>query len=315
MSETKTEWYFIVNPRAGSGKTMQEWVPAERKLDKLGIPFITAYTDHKRHATTLAMEAASEGYRRIAAVGGDGSLHEVLTGICTWCSENGVPTSEFRMAVVPIGSGNDWIKSMGVPHDTSKVIDLIKNDSFSPMDIVRVNPSAGKSIYMANGAGTGFDSHVCEKVNLQKEAGMRGKRIYAAGLLKTIISLKVINVSVIADGKEAFSGPCYSIAVGNGRYSGGGMLQVPTATNNDGLLDVLVVPRISVFTIIREVPRIFNGTIHKCDKVTYLRCRKLDIVPLDAQSADFIEVDGELDGHLPISISIEGSQILALKGR
>lgn len=315
MSETKTEWYFIVNPRAGSGKTMQEWVPAEHKLEKLGIPYETAYTDHKRHATTLAAEAAAEGYRRIAAVGGDGSLHEVLTGICSWCNANGVSPSEFRLAVVPIGSGNDWIKGMGVPHDTSKVIDLIRKDSFAPMDIVRVDCGQDRSVYMANGAGVGFDSHVCEKVNAQKEAGMRGKRIYAVGLAKTICTLRVINISVLADGKEIFSGPCYSIAVGNGRYSGGGMRQVPIAMNDDGLLDVMIVPRISIGTILREVPRIFNGTIHESDKVIYHRCQRLDILPLDAQSEDIIEVDGELEGHLPISICVEKEQILAIKGR
>ena len=71
MSETKTSWYFIVNPRAGSGKTMSEWVPAERLLEAEGIPFVTAMTDHKKHAITLAREAAADGYRRIAAVGGE----------------------------------------------------------------------------------------------------------------------------------------------------------------------------------------------------------------------------------------------------
>ena len=93
MSETKTEWYFIVNPRAGSGKTMSQWVPAEKLLEQKGVPFITAMTDHKKHAVELAREAAAAGYRRIAAVGGDGSLHEVLGGICAWCEENGVPRS------------------------------------------------------------------------------------------------------------------------------------------------------------------------------------------------------------------------------
>ena len=133
MSETKTEWYFIVNPRAGSGKTMSQWVPAEKLLEQKGIPFVTALTDHKDHATSLAREAAAAGYRRIAAVGGDGSLHEVFGGICSWCFENGVAPEEFRLAVVPIGSGNDWIKSCGVPSDVEEVIRLIAQESFGRM--------------------------------------------------------------------------------------------------------------------------------------------------------------------------------------
>ncbi|MDY6417520.1 MAG: diacylglycerol kinase family protein, partial [Bacteroidales bacterium] len=64
MSETKTAWYFIVNPRAGSGKAMSEWVPAEQMLVQEGIPFVTATTDHKNHAVALAHDAAAEGYRK-----------------------------------------------------------------------------------------------------------------------------------------------------------------------------------------------------------------------------------------------------------
>ena len=92
MSELKTDFYFIVNPRAGSGKTMFKWLPAEKRLEAQGVPFVTALTDHKRHATQLAMEAAAQGYRRIVAVGGDGSLHEVFNCICRWCERENVPT-------------------------------------------------------------------------------------------------------------------------------------------------------------------------------------------------------------------------------
>ena len=117
MSETKTAWYFIVNPRAGSGTAMAEWIPAEKMLEQEHVPFVTALTDHKNHAVTLAHDAAADGYRRIAAVGGDGSLHEVLGGICQYCAESGTPPEDFYLAVVPIGSGNDWIKSCHVPNE------------------------------------------------------------------------------------------------------------------------------------------------------------------------------------------------------
>lgn len=314
MTATKSEWYFIVNPRAGSGKTMSEWVPAERKLEKLGIPYVTAYTDYKNHATELARLAAAEGFRKIAAVGGDGSLHEVLGGICRWCDESGTDTSEFRLAVVPIGSGNDWIKSMKVPHDVDDVVGLIALDSFVPMDVVRVDMADGGFSYLANCGGVGFDSHVCKTVNLQKERGMRGKRIYINALIRTIRTLKAINIQVIADGTEVFSGPCFSVAMGNGRYSGSGMRQVPLADTNDDFLDVMIVPKVPVTTILKEVPRLFSGTINESENVISLRCRTLSIVPLDADSADIVEVDGEIEGRLPISISMVNRKIGALKG-
>ena len=314
MSDAKTAWYFIVNPRAGSGKTMSEWVPAERTLQNLGIPFITAMTDHKCHATELAHDAAAAGYRRIVAVGGDGSLHEAFNGIASYCDESGTDTREFCLGVMPIGSGNDWIKSLGIPHDMEKVIQLIKDESMAEMDVVRVVSSGGKTAYMANIGGTGFDSHVCSRVNYQKERGKRNKFIYLNALRYTITHLEPINLKLIADGETVHEGLCYSIALGNGKYSGSGMRQVPLAETDDGILDYMLVPKLPLRSILKEMPRLFNGTINESGVVKYGRCRSLQVVPLDGQSEDIIELDGEIEGKLPMSIEMDGRRIKVLKG-
>ena len=314
MSETKTAWYFIVNPRAGSGKAMSEWIPAEQMLSQEHIPFVTATTDHKKHAVTLAREAAAEGYRRIAAVGGDGSLHEVLGGICCWCAETGTPTEEFYLAVVPIGSGNDWIKSCHVPNDTKGVIKLIIKESFGWMDIVRAVSRDGKTNYIANCAGVGFDSHVCERVNRQKERGMRDRLIYLKALRYTISHLKPIKIAVWEDGTSVFSGEAYSLAIGNGPWSGGGMRQVPLATNDDGLLDYMVVPKSRLLRLAKEVPRLFAGTANESNLIHTGRCKSLKIAPLDEASADIIEFDGEIEGQLPATFEVTGGRIHVLKG-
>ena len=121
MASIKKEWYTIVNPHAGSGKTMSKWVPAERHLKKLGVPLHTVYTTHKHHAEELAAAAARMGYRRILTVGGDGSIHEVFEGLLAWCETSGVSPNDFYLALVPIGSGNDWIKAFDIPHDTMRM--------------------------------------------------------------------------------------------------------------------------------------------------------------------------------------------------
>lgn len=314
MQESKNEWYFIVNPRAGSGKTMSEWVPAEKKLTRLGIPFVTEFTDHKRHATSLAYEAAESGYRKIMAVGGDGSLHEVFNGLMKWCAEHSASPSEFYMGVVPIGSGNDWIKSLNVPHDTSAVIDLLDKESFTQMDVFSITSVGGKIRYMANGAGLGFDSHVCKRVNMLKESGFRSKMIYLNALRHTALHLKPIKIQIIADGKEFHNGQVYSVAVGNGRYSGSGMRQVPLAVMDDGIMDVMVVPKIPLTQLFRQIPRLFNGTLNESREVKMTRCRSLTIVPLDNESQDIIEIDGEIEGRLPITIDLLPERINVLKG-
>ncbi len=314
MSETKTAWYFIVNPRAGSGKTMSEWVPAEHLLEQKGIPFVTAMTDHQKHAVTLAREAAAAGYRRIAAVGGDGSLHEVFGGICSWCEQTGTPPQEFTLAVVPIGSGNDWIKSCRVPDSVPEVIELMARESFGRMDVVRATSRDGNVAYVANGCGIGFDSHVCERVNRQKERGMRGKMIYLNALRHTIFHLKPISVTVQADGETVFSGEAYSMAVGNGAWSGGGMRQAPLAVNDDGRLDYMIVPKAKLRTLVREIPRLFSGTVHESTLIVYGKCSSLRVAPLDEASADIIEYDGEVEGRLPLLLEVTGGQINVLKG-
>lgn len=315
MTDSKADcYYFIVNPRAGSGKTMYEWLPAERRLKRLGIPCDIAMTDHKRHATALAQHAAAEGYRRIIAVGGDGSLHEVFNGICRWCAATGVPTEEFLIGVVPIGSGNDWIRSLGVPNDTTEVIDLISRNSCGSMDVMRVKSSGGRTAYMANIGGVGFDSHVCKRVNTQKESGRRGKMIYLNSLRYTIFNLKSIYISVVADGEVVFTGLSFSVAFGNGRYSGSGMRQVPLAVMDDGLLDYTIIPKTPLLKVVRELPRLFNGTLNQSEYVISGKCRSLQIVPMDEQSGDIFELDGEIEGWLPMSIEVTGHQIRVIKG-
>lgn len=318
MNVTKTDWFFIVNPHAGSGKTMSEWVPAEKKFYKLGIPYTIAYTDHKRHAITLAYEAAAAGYRRILAVGGDGSLHETFNGIMAWCDENGTDPSEFTLAVAPIGSGNDWIKSLDVPHDSKKVMDLVAKESFGDMDVIRLDSlkedGSTFTSYMANIGGVGFDSHVCERVNRQKERGYRNKMIYLNALMMTVAHMKSNSLTVFADGVEVFSGNCYSIALGNGRYSGSGMLQVPRAEINDGILDVTIIPKMSISSILKEVPHLFTGDLDKSEKVICIKCKTLQIVPLDEGSRDIVELDGEIEGRLPATITVTGKRINVVKG-
>ena len=310
MPTIKPDWYCIVNPHAGSRKTMDEWRIAERKFTELSVPYKTTLTNYKFHATVLAYEAALHGYRRILAVGGDGSVHEVLAGIMQYVDETGTPSEDFTLAVVPIGSGNDWIKTNNVPHDTEKVVEMIAAESFGMMDIVRVESTGGRS-YMANVGGTGFDSHVCERVNAQKEHGKRNNRIYFNALIHTVLNFRrfVNNMTIVADGRTVFDGVTYSVALGNGPYSGGGMRQVPLAVNDDGMLDYLVVPKMTLTRIAKEAGRLYNGTACESPYLVSGKCRVLEIM-----GDDLVEVDGEIKGNLPLKVSVTGSQIKVLKG-
>ena len=353
MNETRTEWYIIVNPRAGSGKTLSGWTEAERRLLERGIPFTSVFTRYKSHARELALQAARDGYRRLLAAGGDGSVHEMFSGILDFCTESGVPAEEFLLGNIPIGSGNDWLRSLDVPRDIETVVRLLAEGTTRMQDVVSVTNSEGKVCCMANIGGTGFDSQVCERVNARKERGHRSKWIYLGSLIVTILKLKRLNVEVSCDGEVVYSGQCYSVAFGNGRYSGGGMLQTAAAVMDDGLLDVLVVPVLSLLRIAKELHRLFDGTTPQSASLVYRQCRSVTVRPLapastagtpasatsaipsddapasataaapsvDAPasapafrpfgglSARPVEIDGEIEGVLPVTITVTGQKI------
>lgn len=309
MCKTKTEWFIIVNPRAGSGKTLSGWTIAERLLREREVPFTCAFTHYKSHARELAFQAASDGYRRFIAAGGDGSVHEMFSGVLDFCSGTGTPAGEFIMGNIPIGSGNDWLKSLDVPHDIAKVVELVADGSCRMQDVVSVRTSDGRSCCMSNVGGTGFDSHVCERVNARKERGHRSRWIYVGALVMTILTLRRIRLEVSGDGELLYSGPCYSLAFGNGRFSGGGMLQTADAAMDDGMVDVIVVPAMSLLRIVREIHRLFDGTTPQSSVLVYRQCRQVSVKPLDTRSADIMEVDGEIEGRLPVEVTVTGQRI------
>ena len=168
--------------------------------------------------------------------------------------------------------------------------------------------------YMANIGGIGLDARVCEIVNRKKERGFRGKKLYVSALLYCIKHRVPVHARVICDGNEVFRGKYLSMAFGIGRYSGGGMRQTSLAVMDDGLLDVTVIPDISLLTIAKEVPRLFTGTFHKVSVLTQARCRSVVILPDSGSDAEPVEVDGEVIGRAPVRMDVLEDQLNIIVG-
>ena len=317
------KWMAVVNVFAASRKAGSIWKNAAVMLEESGVSYKARFTGGELNAKALSCKSAAEGYRKFIAVGGDGTIHDVLNGIGEYvASAEGVSFSDFTLAVIPVGSGNDWVKSVSVPRDIREAVRLVADGVRRKQDVVKVSvldaadPAAEPLTisYMANIAGVGLDARVCEIVNRKKEQGKRGKKLYVSALLYCIRHRVPVRASIVCDGVEIFNGKYLSIAFGTGRFSGGGMRQTPLAVIDDGLTDVTVIPDIPLMTIAKEVPRLFTGTFHKVDVLTQTRCRKVTVIPAKEADAEPVEVDGEVIGRAPVTMEVLDGQLNVVAG-
>jgi YegS/Rv2252/BmrU family lipid kinase len=316
------KWSAIVNVFAASKKAGSVWKKAAACLEVAGVSYKAEFTGGKYNATELSRRAAAKGYRKFIAVGGDGTIHDVLNGIVEYAvSDPEAKLSDFTLSVIPVGSGNDWVKSVGVPADIEQAVSYIAAGVTGMQDVVKVSTLDSSDLtaeplsvsYMSNIGGVGLDARVCEIVNRKKERGKRGKKLYVSALLYCIGHRVPIRAKVICDGKQIFSGRYLSMAFGVGRYSGGGMRQTPEAVLDDGLLDVTIIPDIPIWTIAKEVYKLFTGKFLTIKEVISAKCRKVYIIPESEADAEPVEVDGEVVGRAPVCMEVLQQQINIIK--
>ena len=314
----KDIWLVVVNVFAASRKAGSVWKRAAVMMDQAGLKYKAKLTGGEDNAIAISRKAAAKGYRKFVAVGGDGTVHDVLNGIAEYVYDSECSAlSDFTLAVLPVGSGNDWVKSTGVPRDLHDAVGVLAQGYTGLQDVVKVSVLDPCDIdssplgvsFMANVGGVGLDARVCEIVNRKKEQGKRGKKLYVSALLYCIRHRVPIRAKVVCDGVEVFSGKYLSIAFGVGKYSGGGMRQTPLAELGDGLLDVTVIPDIPIWTIAKEVPRLFTGTFHKVEVLTQAKCREVLVLPAGEADAEPAEVDGEVIGRAPVRMEVLPEQI------
>lgn len=317
VSTEKDIWLVVVNVFAASRKAGSVWKKAARMLDEAGVKYKAKFTGGADNAIAISQKGAAAGYRKFIAVGGDGTVHDVLNGIAAYVysSENeGVSLSDFYLGVLPVGSGNDWVKSTFVPRDIRKAVDVIAAAEFAEQDVVKVEADPSSVSYMANIGGVGLDARVCEIVNRKKERGERGKKLYVKALIYCIRHREPVRAKVVADGVTVFDGKYLSMAFGVGKYSGGGMRQTPLAELGDGLVDVTIIPDIPIWKIAKEVLRLFTGTFHKVDVLTQVKCADVSIIPYTDADAEPAEVDGEVIGRAPVHMAVLPERIKVLVG-
>jgi YegS/Rv2252/BmrU family lipid kinase len=306
----RDEWLVIVNPNAGHGKGKKDWNKISLLLQKYELPFKFLFTEKKLHAIELVKDSIVAGYRNIIAVGGDGTLNEVVNGAFT---QSVCPTRDIVLGMIPVGTGNDWGKMFGIPDEYEETVKIIKENKLFAHDTGVITYNLGKvpeKRYFLNIAGLGFDARVVKRTNIQKDKGKSGKAIYFYNLLKSLIAYKNIKTEVIIDGQKIID-DTFTISIGIGRYSGGGMRQTPNAIPDDGLFDITIIGKMRKAEIIMNLKKLYDGTILDHPKVKGFTCKNIKI---DSDPLIYVQGDGESLGHTPVEFNIIPKSIRIVYG-
>ena len=305
MTEENNKWLVVVNPKASVGKSGKDWPQIRQILINEGIEFDDVLTEYPRHAIEIVRNAIVEkGYRKFIAVGGDGTNNEVINGIFT---QDAVPTTEITMAAMPIGTGNDWRRTFDIPLEYDKVAKIIKAGHTYAHDIGKLTyyDDGNTGIrYFLNAAGTGLDEMVCHSTNRMKQQGKGGTIRYLISLVKCMLTYKVTRIQLTIDDELVFDDYILNLSIGNGRFNGGGMMTMPKAIPNDGLFDVTVIKKVSIFKFAANVKNVYDGSfIKKIDEVKTFRGKRIHIVSIPPHSLK-VETEGENLNNSPFDFEV-----------
>lgn len=305
MTEENNKWLVVVNPKASVGKSGKDWPQIRQILINDGIEFDDVLTEYPRHAIEIVRNAIVEkGYRKFIAVGGDGTNNEVINGIFT---QDAVPTTEITMAAMPIGTGNDWRRTFDIPLEYDKVAKIIKAGHTYAHDIGKLTyyDDGNTGIrYFLNAAGTGLDEMVCHSTNRMKQQGKGGTIRYLISLVKCMLTYKVTRIQLTIDDELVFDDYILNLSIGNGRFNGGGMMTMPKAIPNDGLFDVTVIKKVSIFKFAANVKNVYDGSfIKKIDEVKTFRGKRIHIVSIPPHSLK-VETEGENLNNSPFDFEV-----------
>lgn len=300
MSTPYGELTVIVNPHAGRRHVAEEVPELERTLRARGLPYTMLRTTQRGDATRFAREALENGGRFLVAVGGDGTVHEVVNGMFDGEGKPIVPDAV--LGVVAAGSGSDFVRTFGLPGDSTRACFHLAGDNTYPLDVGKVTyatPAGEQAVeYFVNVAEVGLGAAVAARA--ERMSARFGQSKYFFAFWRELPGFRLAQVKLRA-GRKTYEGPAFLVVVGNAQYYGGGMKISPRSYPGDAVFDVLVFkgPRSDAFTMI---PKIYRGEHIPHDHVEEFRVKRELVVEADRPLP--IEADGEVLGTTPAAFEV-----------
>lgn len=271
----------IANPLAGRGRGERTARLAEQILREKNTDFELIFTDGPGHAIELA-QRASEKHEIVAALGGDGTIREVLTGVC----EN--PTA--ALGIIPGGTGNDYARGLGIPRQTRPAIEVLLERDIDTLDV-----GVYGSRYFGVLASIGFPVDVIEYVNERSDSMIKGKVAFLLGVAATLRRLRSFTVDITIDGKT-MTRNIIGLFVMKMPYGGGGMMFTPDAHYNAGQFEVLIIDEISRSDLAVTLPKIYSGGHTNHPAVTILQGREISVQGMSMP----VMLDGDIFPAAPL---------------
>jgi YegS/Rv2252/BmrU family lipid kinase len=251
-----------------------------------------------------------DGYDLVIAVGGDGTVNEIVNGFF----RDGRPVNAgARLGFIPIGTGGDIRRTLEVPLDVEKAVEVIAQDQPLEIDVGRARftgyDGAAVERHFINVLGFGMGGDVSVRAK-SFPRWFGGKAAFLGATLLVFLNYRGKRVRLTLDGVEHPDELVITnIAIGNGRYQGGGMHPCPRAVLNDGLLEVTTIDRLSMFELLRDLPVLYSDDVYKHPKVRHFRAQR---IRADSAEITRIEVDGEALGTLPLEVEVLPKQLRIL---
>jgi YegS/Rv2252/BmrU family lipid kinase len=302
----------IVNPESNKGRTRRRWGKIKEALHSFLKEFKYEFTEKPSQAIDISRAAIKEGSELIVGVGGDGTINEIANGF--FDGEN-IINPKTVMGIVPSGTGCDFIRSLHIPTDLKRALQVITQAPSPAIDVGRVKfltqtGSYGER-YFLNVADFGFGGEVLERMNQVR--AKRKAASYLKSTLATFLHYKHKRIRLKIDGEEMPQGEYLIGAISNGRIFGKGMKIAPTARLDDALFDIVLVKGMKVWEFLRNIYKLYTGTHLSHPKISFFQGKKIEAIPEDPEENILIEIDGEQVGKLPATFEIV-PQSISVKG-
>lgn len=274
---------LIFNQHADNGRGWRVASSLQATIEQMGGAEWTG-TDYPTHATELALDAAKQGFDVVVAIGGDGTVHEVVNGLMQVDK-----VARPMLAAVPIGGGNDFSANAGVASDPTQAILNAFSGKPKPIDIGIVRDGSGRAEYWDNGLGIGLLAAAV--INSHAISRIQGMAMYlAAGIMTILKDHEALNFNITLDG-ESLEGEYLLLELCNGPREGGGFLMAPEARIDDGSLNYMMVRSMSRAMMFRLIPELMRGTHERYEKVEPGSFRKM---VLTSDRPMLVHTDGEI---------------------